>query len=112
VQTPAFGKKGRMMASVRLLARPDGAEAVSEAVFRETTTLGLRRHEVRRAVLRRRDQAVDVGGARVRVKSAERPGGATAKAEVDDAQGLGGHAARADLRRTAEQAALTRDEPE
>jgi len=93
---------------VRLLVRPDGAEAVSEAVFRETTTLGLRRHDTRRAVLRRREQVV--GG--VRVKTAERPGGPTAKAEVDDAAGQGGHAARAGLRRTAEDAALARDEPE
>ena len=107
VQTPVFGKKGRMMASVRLLARPDGAEAVCEAVFRETTTLGVRRHDTRRAVLRRREQTV--GG--VRVKTAERPGGDTAKAEIDDAQALGGHVARADLRRTAEHAALQGDEP-
>lgn len=108
VQAPVFGKKGRMMASVRLLVRPDGAEGVSEAVFRETTTLGLRRHDMRRAVLRRREQVV--GG--VRVKTAQRPGGPTAKAEVDDAAGQGGHAARAGLRRTAEDAALARDEPE
>jgi uncharacterized protein (TIGR00299 family) protein len=111
VQTPVFGKKGRMMASVRLLARTDGAEAVSEAVFRETTTLGLRRHEVRRAALRRREQTVDVDGARVRVKRAERPGGPTAKAEVDDAQTLGGQRARAALRGTAEKAALAGDDP-
>jgi hypothetical protein len=107
VQTPVFGKKGRMMASVRLLARSDGAEAVCEAVFRETTTLGLRIHEARRAVLRRREQTV--GG--VRVKTAERPGGPTAKAEVDDAQALGGHAARASLRRAAETTALAEDDP-
>jgi uncharacterized protein (TIGR00299 family) protein len=112
MQTPAFGKKGRMMASVRLLVRPAGAEAVSEAVFRETTTLGLRRHEVRRAVLRRSEQAVEVDGSQVRVKRAERPGGPTAKAEVDDAQALGGQAARSDLRRAAEQAALTGEEPQ
>jgi hypothetical protein len=105
VQTPVFGKKGRMMASVRLLVRPEGAEAVSETVFRETTTLGLRRHETRRAVLRRREQTV--GG--VRVKTAQRPGGATAKAEVEDARGQGGEEARASLRRAAETAAL--DEP-
>jgi uncharacterized protein (TIGR00299 family) protein len=111
VQAPVFGKKGRMMASVRLLVRPDGAEAVSEAVFRETTTLGVRRHEVRRAVLRRRELAVDVEGALVRVKRAERPGGATAKAEVDDSQAADGQAARADLRRTAERAALAGDDP-
>lgn len=111
VQAPAFGKKGRMMAAVRLLVRPEGAEAVTEAVFRETTTLGLRRHEMRRAVLRRRQQAVEVEAGRVRVKTAERPGGATAKAEVDDIQAVDGHAARARLRRAAETAALGEEDP-
>jgi uncharacterized protein (DUF111 family) len=107
VQTPTFGKKGRMMAAVRLLVRMEGAAAVTEAVFRETTTLGLRRHEARRAVLRRRERVVD----EVRVKTAERPGGATAKAEVDDAQSLDGHAARARLRHVAETAALSEEDP-
>ena len=107
VQTPAFGKKGRMMAAVRLLVRGDGVEAITEAVFHETTTMGLRRHEARRAVLRRREQVVD----EIRVKTAQRPGGITAKAEVDDAQGLDGHAARARLRHAAEAAALSEEDP-
>jgi uncharacterized protein (TIGR00299 family) protein len=102
VQAPVFGKKGRMMAAVRLLARPDGVDAVSEAVFRETTTLGLRIHPARRAVLRRREQVV--GG--VRVKTADRPGGATAKADVDDTRGHEAHAHRAGRRHAAEAAAL------
>ena len=107
VQAPAFGKKGRMMAAVRLLVRGDGVEAVTEAVFRETTTLGLRRHEARRAVLRRREQVVDA----VRVKTAQRPGGITAKAEVDDAQGLDSHAVRTRLRHVAEAKALGEEDP-
>ena len=107
VQAPAFGKKGRMVAAVRLLVRSEGVAAVTEAVFRETTTLGLRRHEARRAVLRRREEVVG----QVRVKTAERPGGATAKAEVDDAQNLDGHAARARLRSAAETAALSEEDP-
>jgi uncharacterized protein (TIGR00299 family) protein len=107
VQAPAFGKKGRMMAAVRLLVKSDGVEAATEAVFRETTTLGLRTHQARRAVLRRREQVVDG----VRVKTAERPGGATAKAEADDAQAIEGHAARARLRHAAEAAALGEEDP-
>jgi len=87
---------------VRLLVRPDGVEAVSEAVFRETTTLGLRIHPARRAVLRRRERIV--GG--VRVKTADRPGGSTAKAEVDDTRDHEAHAHRAGHRHAAEAAAL------
>ena len=40
VQQPAFGKKGRMMTAVRLLAAPAAIEQVIDACFRETTTIG------------------------------------------------------------------------
>ena len=42
VQMPVFGKKGRMMAHVRALARAERLEAAIAACFRETTTIGLR----------------------------------------------------------------------
>jgi len=107
-----FGKKGRMMTHVRLLAQPDALESVGEAVFRETTTIGLRHHRVQGAVLARRIDDVAVGGRLVRVKTVDRPGGATAKAEADDALAHETHAGRAALRRDAEQAALdAKDEP-
>jgi uncharacterized protein (TIGR00299 family) protein len=111
VQAPVFGKKGRMMTHVRLLVRAGRAAAAAEAVFRETTTIGLRQHEVRGAVLTRGLREVEVGGARLRVKTVERPGGRTAKAEADDALSSEGHAARVDLRLEAERAALAEDEP-
>jgi uncharacterized protein (TIGR00299 family) protein len=111
VQAPVFGKKGRMMTHVRLLVRAGGATAAADAVFGETTTIGLRWHEVRGAVLTRGLQEVEVGDARLRVKTALRPGGRTAKAEADDARSPKGHAARADLRRAAERAALAAEDP-
>ena len=111
VQAPVFGKKGRMMTHVRLLVRAGGAMAAAEAVFSETTTIGLRQHEVRGAALTRKHQEVEVGGARLRVKTVVRPGGRTAKAEADDAQSPKGHAARAELRLTAERAVLAEEDP-
>ena len=104
VQTPAFGKKGRMVASVRVLARPGAREAVIARCFAETTTLGVRWQAIRRAALERDEAAVDVAGESVRVKRAHRAGGEmTVKAEMDDvANADGGRAEREALRRRAE----------
>ena len=101
LQMPAFGKKGRMMTHVQLLARPDALDAVIEACFRETTTIGLRYGTVRGIALPRRAGEVEVDGRRLRVKAVERPGGATVKAEADDVAGVPGHATRARLRQEA-----------
>jgi len=87
------GKKGRPLAGFRLLAQPHAVDAIAQACFAETSTLGLRWREERRRVLRRNEVAASVDGAAVRVKIAERPGGErTAKAAQDDvlsARGLG-----------------------
>ena len=106
VQTPVFGKKGRMMTSVRVLARVEALHEAVAACFRETTTIGLRHRIVSRAELPRRVTTVEVQGHPVRVKTVDRPGGPTAKAEGDDAAEFDGHAARAGLRREAERIAL------
>lgn len=74
-----FGKKGRPMVALRLLARPDRAEAAARACFAQTSTLGLRLREERRLILER--AAGEVDG--VAVKRAARPGGDTVKAESD-----------------------------
>ncbi|MDR3538525.1 MAG: LarC family nickel insertion protein [Acetobacteraceae bacterium] len=105
LQMPAFGKKGRMTVHVQVLARPDAAEAAMEACFRETTTIGLRLHAVQGRALKRRMHDVQVAGATLRVKSVDRPGGRTSKAEADDVLAHAGHATRARLRRTAERIA-------
>jgi uncharacterized protein (DUF111 family) len=76
------------------------------ACFRETTTIGLRHRIVDGATLPRRQSIVDVAGQPVRVKTVERPGGRTAKAEADDAMSHITHAARAGLRREAERLSL------
>ncbi|WGF90500.1 LarC family nickel insertion protein [Marinivivus vitaminiproducens] len=81
VVSPGQGKKHRPVHLVRLLVRPDAAEAVAERCFAETSTLGVRRREERRLVLPRES-------ARPGVKTARRPGGVvTAKAESDGIAG-------------------------
>ena len=79
------GKKGRPQTEFRLLAKPDAADAIARACFTETSTLGLRRRDERRHVLRRTEVAAAVEGASIEVKVAVRPGGKrTAKAAQDD----------------------------
>lgn len=106
VQTPTVGKKGRMAASVRVLARPEARERVIERCFAETATLGVRWQPVRRAALEREETVADVAGEPVRIKRARRGTGGgevTVKAEMDDvANADGGRAGREERRRQAE----------
>ena len=112
LQAPGFGKKGRMLAQIQVLARPDALDAAAEACLRETATLGVRiEHVTRRILPRRHATRVDGDGARIRVKTATRPGGTlTTKAEIDDIASLpGDRAAREALRRRIEAGDGTED---
>ena len=102
IQAPVFGKKGRMMAHLRLLALPEARDEVLRLCFAETTTIGLRHSVQARAVLPRRMVEIAAGDRTLRVKAVDRPGGRTAKAEADDVADLPGHAARKARRRAAE----------
>lgn len=111
LQTPVYGKKGRLATQVQVLTGRDARAEVIDRCLLETTTLGVRWHEVRRTALVRREEVASVDGRAVRVKIASRPGGAvTGKAEIDDLEG-NAHGQREILRRTAEAAALGDEEP-
>ena len=101
-QSAVFGKKGRMMVHVQVLAKEAYADEIIDECFRETTTIGLRRQIVHGVGLERRIESVVVDGCERRVKVVERPGGKTAKAESDDVAAHRGHFARARLRAQAE----------
>jgi uncharacterized protein (TIGR00299 family) protein len=101
------GKKGRPLAEFRLLARPEAADALAQACFTETSTLGLRWREERRCVLHRTEAAAPLDGADVSVKVALRPGGKrTAKAAHDDVAATRGLAARRQRRSEAVKSVL------
>ena len=74
------GKKGRQVNAIQVLCICGQESEVMEACFLQTTTLGVRYHQMSRQVLARRE--VKVG--EVGVKIALRPGADTAKAEMDD----------------------------
>ena len=108
LQMPAFGKKGRMLMHVRVLAQPSAIHQVIAACFRETSTIGLRHHVVSGAALQRKvTEVATEQGTKVRVKTVERPDGdPSAKAEADDVARVGaGYTARAAVRIAAERRA-------
>ena len=82
---PVIGKKGRAAAGVRLMVAVEAADAIIDACFAETSTLGVRRERVRRRRLPRREVAVNLADGEARAKRARRPDGTTtAKVESDD----------------------------
>lgn len=111
LQSPAFGKKGRMTMHIQVLAEVADMEAVFDACFNETTTIGLRYQVLQRRKLARGGTTVEVGGRTMRVKLAERPNRVSAKVEADDLLNvIGGRAGRAALKTEAEGAALKKKE--
>ena len=110
LQSPAFGKKGRITMHLQVLADPADLENVFDACFSETTTIGLRYQVLQRRKLSRAGRKVEAGGRQVRVKVTERPGKNTAKVEADDLLNVtGGRVEREQLRRDAEQVVLRKD---
>jgi len=110
LQTPAFGKKGRMTMRIQLLTEIANLESVFDACFSETTTIGLRYEILQRRKLVRASTTVEAAGRQVRVKVTERPGRQTAKVEADDLLNvIGGRAERERLQREAEQIVLRKD---
>jgi hypothetical protein len=103
VQTPVFGKKGRLGAQVRVLALLPRIDAIIDRCLIETTTLGVRWYPVNRRTLAREMSNHAIEGAQVRVKRTRRPDATvTRKAEMDDlASTPGGHAGRERLRQAA-----------
>lgn len=96
-----IGKGGRPTISVKILARPDVYTSLIHACFRETTTIGLRWQLASRAILRRREQTIEIEGKEIGVKLVDRPNGRTAKAEVRDLAAENSHETRERLRRLA-----------
>ncbi|MDE1570444.1 LarC family nickel insertion protein [Aquabacter sp. P-9] len=89
---PGLGKKGRPLTTFALLCEEGRVDAISEAVFLQTSTLGLRFHRVERRVLARTHGHAADGRP---VKHATRPDGqVTAKVEADALSGLSTLAAR------------------
>lgn len=82
---PVVMKKGRPGTRIEALATPAAAAMIEAAIFRHTTTLGVRRTSASRTVLAREAKSIQVFGHPVAVKVATLPDGSTrAKPEFDD----------------------------
>ena len=92
------GKKGRMSFRVEALVPPPLADAVANAFFRDSTTIGVRRTLAERTVLARRLEEIPAeDGSRVRVKFSEAPNGLRWKPELDDIQAVAARQGRSAL---------------
>ena len=83
--SPVVMKKNRLGTKLEVLVTADKMDALVEAVFRETTSIGVRYHPVGRRVLERAFETVRAGGAKIGLKVA-RSGGRTVNVqpEYDD----------------------------
>jgi pyridinium-3,5-bisthiocarboxylic acid mononucleotide nickel chelatase len=84
LQYSVTGKKNRMATSLRVLCQPDKTDSILRLCFKLTTTLGIRQTETKRAILHRRPIETTVSDTLYKSKLAQRPGGDTVKAEMDD----------------------------
>lgn len=72
---PAFMKKGRSGVHLTVLAAPGDADRLSDLIFRESTTIGIRRRAETRRALPRTAGTVKTPWGEVAVKTVELPGG-------------------------------------
>jgi len=85
--TPIHMKKGRPGILITVLSKPQSRLALEETLFRETTTLGVRRQEWLRTVLDRELVTVGTAYGEVRVKVGRRDGRVyNAQPEWDDCE--------------------------
>jgi uncharacterized protein (DUF111 family) len=67
--TPVFMKKNRLATTVSVIAEPQLTETLTQILFAETSTLGVRTYEAQRRVLARKTEEVETAYGTVRVKS-------------------------------------------
>ena len=83
--TPILMKKGRPAHTLQVLSTPELVAALTDLVFRHTTTIGVRTYAVDRATLTREEVAVTVEDCTIRVKVARLHGHVVnAQPEFDD----------------------------
>jgi hypothetical protein len=68
--SPVTMKKGRLGTLLTILCRPQDEGALEQLLFRETTTLGIRRREEERVILERTFVTVETPYGKIRMKIA------------------------------------------
>ena len=86
--TPVYMKKNRPAYMLTCICPEAKVEAVTRAIFRNTSTLGVRRTVCERSVLTRREYTAETSLGSVRVKCSEGYGVKRVKAEFDDLRAI------------------------
>jgi uncharacterized protein (TIGR00299 family) protein len=107
--TPIQMKKNRPAFMLTAICSPDKRENIERTMLTETTTLGVRVHEARRATLRRRNEAVETPWGNIRVKIADGPEGPKLAPEYEDCRAAALSSGRPFLMIYAEAVALARN---
>ncbi|MFT5928224.1 MAG: hypothetical protein ACI805_001341 [Candidatus Azotimanducaceae bacterium] len=102
IQYAAYGKKNRLCHGIRILFDGKSIDDLATRCFQLTTTLGLRHTQVQRHILNRQMSHVSLENKQYRVKIADRPGGKTIKAEMEDLKQTESFAKQANIRRRLE----------
>lgn len=76
-QTPATFKKGRLGCIVHVLAQDPQIKQIEACIFQHSRTLGIRRRQWERALLKREMQTLETPWGKVRVKKATLPDGSS-----------------------------------
>ncbi len=109
LQSPAFGKKGRPVNAIRILANADIESDLIRLCFDETTTIGVRKKLINRSILMREEVIVEDLDSTYHAKIVHRPSGASVKAAMDDiATAASSLTTRQKLRKHIEDVALTK----
>ena len=83
--TPIQMKKNRPATMLSVLCRPTDVDQLEAILFRETSTLGVRRQSVERRCLERESETIETPYGPIRVKVAQLPDGTTKRApEFED----------------------------
>lgn len=86
---PLYGKKGRPAWQLQVVAAPADVVRLEEAIFAETTTIGIRRWSCERTALPRHEETVETPWGAVRMKVVSLPDGTRRAApEFEDAAAI------------------------
>lgn len=85
---PVYMKKNRPAYELNVICREDAIERLQEIIFRNTTTIGIRRNKMERTVLSRRLQRIDTPLGEAQVKICEIGAEKRAYPEYDSVIGL------------------------
>ena len=102
IQYAAYGKKNRLCHGIRILFDGESIDNLVTRCFQLTTTIGLRHSQVKRHILNRQMTNVSLENKQYRVKIADRPGGKTIKAEMEDLKQTESFAKQVNIRRRIE----------